>query len=272
MPVIGAYACTQPCTQICRRIARAMGGDLTATSEGLGRGTTLTFSIPLCVPAADDAAVAAAAKGGQNGGGEPVPGIAAAAAAAAAGDESTPAAPESDDSSGSFTAALSPSTPRAQHKHHAAGDASAAPPSSPAASPPPWSLATPPPSPSPPASPSTPGRPFAPGAANVLVAEDDALSQVVMRKLLTALRLRFTLVGNGAAAVEAYKQGTQGSNCFSEAVRPSFRHSSCTHALTIACHTVARRPQTCSTWCSWTFTVRHFASLAAATIIGLADE
>lgn len=28
-----------------------------------------------------------------------------------------------------------------------------------------------------------------------------------MRKLLTALRLRFTLVGNGAAAVEAYKQG-----------------------------------------------------------------
>jgi hypothetical protein len=30
-----------------------------------------------------------------------------------------------------------------------------------------------------------------------------------MRKLLTALRLRFTLVGNGAAAVEAYKQGTR---------------------------------------------------------------
>jgi hypothetical protein len=154
-------------TQICRRIARAMGGDLTATSEGLGHGTMLTFSIPLCVPAAGDGAVAAE-EGGQNGGGEPVPGTAAAATAATAGDESTPAAPESDDS-GSFTAALSPSTPRAQYKHPIAGGAAAAPP---------WSLLATPPPPSPPPSPSTPGRPIAPGAANVLVAEDDALSQV----------------------------------------------------------------------------------------------
>jgi CheY-like chemotaxis protein len=39
------------------------------------------------------------------------------------------------------------------------------------------------------------------------VAEDDLLSQAVMRKVLSRLGLRFTLVGDGAAAVEAYAQG-----------------------------------------------------------------
>jgi hypothetical protein len=163
-----------------------MGGDLTATSEGLGRGTTLTFSIPLCVPEPGDPA-AAAEVGGQS------------------GDASMPAAAESWDSSSSSALPLPCDDAQVAA---AAAAAAAAPQPSPAAPPPPW-----PPSPStssrsllPPASPS----PVPPGgAANVLVAEDDALSQMVMRKLLTALRLRFTIVPNGAAAVEAYKQGTR---------------------------------------------------------------
>jgi hypothetical protein len=38
--------------QICQRIAHAMGGALTASSEGRDRGTTFTFTIPLRLPAA----------------------------------------------------------------------------------------------------------------------------------------------------------------------------------------------------------------------------
>ena len=139
-----------------------MGGDLTATSEGLGRGTVMTFSIPLCVPAPDDAAAAAEGEAASSG-------------------EITPQRAEA----------------------HGAASAPPSPPSQ-------LQMSSPPPSPSsslsPPPSPSPPGA--APGAANVLVADDDALSQAVMRKLLKALRLRFAVVSNGAEAVEAFKQGT----------------------------------------------------------------
>lgn len=41
-------------------------------------------------------------------------------------------------------------------------------------------------------------------ALNVLVAEDDPLSQLVMRKLLGRLGVRFSLVENGALAVDAF--------------------------------------------------------------------
>ena len=143
-----------------------MGGDLTATSEGLGRGTVMTFSIPLCVPAPGDAAAAA----------------------------------EGEAWSGEIT-------PQRAEAHGAAASAPPSPPS-------PLQMSSPPPSPSsslsPPPSPSPPGA--APGAANVLVAEDDALSQAVMRKLLRALRLRFAVVSNGAEAVEAFKQGAPPSS------------------------------------------------------------
>jgi CheY-like chemotaxis protein len=179
-----------------------MGGDLTATSEGLGHGTTLTFSIPLCVPAASDPA-AAAEMGGQS------------------GDASTPGAAESWDSSSSSAAALLPLPPLCDEAQVAAAG-TAAPQPSPAAPPPPSPPPAPstlsPPSISPPAA--SPSSPVLPGAVNVLVAEDDALSQMVMRKLLAALRLRFTIVANGAAAVEAYKQGTR-THC----TLPSVRHS-----------------------------------------------
>jgi hypothetical protein len=204
--------------QICRRIARAMGGDLTAASEGLGRGTTLTFSIPLCVPAAGDAAAAAAAEeeGGQSssggGGGVPVVDFPAAAAAAAAAAATAAAASGASRDSG--CAAALPPLPARDDTHPADASDAAAPPSLPAAPPAPWPPPPPSPSPSPPASPSSPvAPPIAPPRGgvnvNVLVAEDDALSQVVMRKLLSALRLRFTLVANGAAAVEAYKHGAR---------------------------------------------------------------
>jgi len=135
-----------------------MGGDLTAASQGLGRGTTMTFSIPLCVPGPGDAA----AEGGQLMSCE-----ADVVGAAAGGALAAPPSP---------TASLSPPAT-------------------------PSSL-------SPPSSPSSPYSPPA-GAVSVLVAEDDPLSQKVMRKLLAALRLRFNIVGNGELAVTAYKQGAR---------------------------------------------------------------
>ena len=42
------------------------------------------------------------------------------------------------------------------------------------------------------------------GALNVLVAEDDPLSQTVMRKLLSRLGVRFAIEADGARAVEAF--------------------------------------------------------------------
>jgi CheY-like chemotaxis protein len=43
-----------------------------------------------------------------------------------------------------------------------------------------------------------------PSALSVLVAEDDPLSQTVMRKLLSRLGVRFTVVENGQLAVHAF--------------------------------------------------------------------
>ena len=193
-----------------------MGGDLTASSEGLGKGCTLTFIIPLCEPSAADSAAAAGAAdtaavgshsggGALEGGGEITPWVA------------EPAAPPSP---------LQP--PPARLPPMRLPSPAASPPPSPEASQSPVSP-SPPPSPSasqlssapsPPASPTAPRAPLAldPGAPSVLVAEDDQLSQTVMRKLLSALRLRFTLVGNGAAAVEAYKQGAPMQRCLARSV------------------------------------------------------
>jgi hypothetical protein len=46
--------------------------------------------------------------------------------------------------------------------------------------------------------------PPVPSALSVLVAEDDPLSQTVMRKLLSRLGVRFTVVENGQLAVHAF--------------------------------------------------------------------
>ncbi len=166
--------------QICRRIARAMGGDLLAESEGLGKGSTLTFIIPLCTPPLGSS------RSSEDG--SCVVHVAAAAAV-----------PPDDASSLDATATC------------AAGDENSASrrattPAAPAAVgasfvPPPLKLAL--------TTPSVLPVPEEPPAriANILVAEDDALSQAVMRKILTRLALRFTIVDNGVAAVEAYKQG-----------------------------------------------------------------
>ena len=83
-----------------------------------------------------------------------------------------------------------------------------------AAAAPPWaaalpdvSEAVPPASPVPPSPSSAPQSPVQEGGLHVLVAEDDALSQAVMRKVLGRMGLRHTIVANGATAVEAYRAG-----------------------------------------------------------------
>lgn len=151
---------TRHALQICRRIAHALGGDLTATSEGLGKGCTLTFTVPLCVPTGE-------------------PQLAGGPAA-----EDMPAEP--------------PPLPL---------------PSLPAAVPP-----AEPPHLSPEA-----------GGVSVLVAEDDKLSQAVMRKVMSRLGLRLTLVGDGAAAVEAYTRGAFA--CFAESSAFVLTHVSRCRAL-----------------------------------------
>jgi hypothetical protein len=161
--------------QICRRIARALGGDLTAASEGLGKGCIFTFTVPLCEPPPADAATAAL-----------LPPLLL-----------LPPHTEEDvrSASGSLPAeALDLSQTRLPLEH----------PPPPLSSPALLSSSTPPP-----ASPtmSSTDAEAAAGVVSILVAEDDALSQTVMRKVLSRLGLRYTLVGDGAAAVEAYMQG-----------------------------------------------------------------
>ena len=122
--------------QICQRIATAMGGTLTATSEGRDRGTTFTFAIPLL--------------------------------------EQDAGAP------GSLTAAQR--TPSLKRDTASCGHSASAPePDAQAAS--------------------------AAATVRVLVAEDDALCTAVMRKVLERLHVAGTIVGDGEAAVEAYKNG-----------------------------------------------------------------
>jgi hypothetical protein len=148
-------------SQICRRIATAMGGELTAASEGRGMGTTLTFIVPLSVPPPGDGAAA-------------------------------------DDDAPSALPAVVEAPLDASSRAAEAAEVIAPPPITTArpASPPPL----------PPLPPASTASSSSSSADNILVAEDDPLSQVVMRKVLQRLQLRFTIVGNGAAAVEAYKQ------------------------------------------------------------------
>jgi hypothetical protein len=170
---------THPSSQICRRIARALGGDLTAESEGLGKGCIMTFTVPLCVP-------------------EPAEAAAAAAAAALPPLQTE----EERDNSRSLGSPAEVLEPPASHLPHAPPPP---PPPSPASS----AAASPPGSPSllPMAVARSGATTTAAADVSILVAEDDALSQAVMRKVLSRLGLRCTLVGDGAAAVEAYRTG-----------------------------------------------------------------
>jgi CheY-like chemotaxis protein len=159
-----------------------MGGELTAASDGLGKGATMTFSIPLRTPALDV-------------------------------EHAVPPA---------VSAAM-------EHEYVAAG-----------ALPPAEVELLPPLDAQPASSRSSPSPPCSPSAllppqlrqANVLVAEDDLLSQAVMRKVLQRLGLRFTLVENGAAAVEAYRNG---ACCVLASVASvPFSHASCSaHAADV---------------------------------------
>ena len=152
---------------ICKRIAGAMGGALVAHSDGLGKGTTMEFTIPLLpVPRRSRRSSTSAAAG------------AAAAAMARL-------------SSSHLQSQLSSSRPCSPCSTHDA-------PSSPT-------------SPTSPASPASTAAdaPAAPRAsldaphARVLVAEDDRLSQTIMRKLLPKMGFAPTVVENGALAIDA---------------------------------------------------------------------
>jgi hypothetical protein len=191
-----------------------MGGDLVAESDGLGRGTIVTFTIPLCPASRDDVstpssrtascaaassalldAVAAAALSPRGGAARATPLERTISSSAAASD-------------GRGSAVLHPPRwqPTAISIPHSGGGDDSPPP--PLTLPSPRAVGSdsfvlPPLVLSPPPSPSSPS----PTNVNVLVAEDDALCQAVMRKILGRLGVRFTLVGNGAAAVAAYKEG-----------------------------------------------------------------
>jgi hypothetical protein len=179
-----------------------MGGDLTAHSAGLGRGTTVTFTIPLLLSSPDD--VSTPRGGRRSAAGSALFGafVAAAASPRCSAERASP--PERDAAADQAAARSRPIdidvfAPRADSDD---GPPPPLTPSSPRAAaaasfvPPPLLLTPPPPSPSP-----------SPPNVSVLVAEDDALCQAVMRKILGRLGVRFTIVGNGAAAVAAYKEG-----------------------------------------------------------------
>jgi two-component system sensor histidine kinase EvgS len=202
--------------QICRKIARAMGGDLTAASEGMGKGTTMTFTIPLCEPPGDVAVSSGAAV---NAADAPLDG-----AWALALPESAASRGISDDS------ALKQESEDAVAVTGGSADGV------PAFAAPLAALRPPPllPPPSPTASPAPPVTPPSvlpsPNAAHILVAEDDPLSQAVMRKVLSRLGLRHTLVGDGAAAVEAYRRGAQLLLC--ACIAPPLTRSHCSRLQT----------------------------------------
>ncbi len=177
---------------ICQRIARAMGGDLTAQSAGLGMGTTLEFTIPLLTPVDHDAPP----------GGSRLCEVTEAAAGPLAAPAAEPAVRDSavrDEAGAVHVGDVVAAPPALSAGTPAAGGtaATAAAAAGPSFVPPPPLL---------PLLALLPAGPVA-SSTNILIAEDDALSQMVMRKVLRHLSLRHTLVANGAEAVEAYKRG-----------------------------------------------------------------
>jgi hypothetical protein len=178
-----------------------MRGDLTAASAGLGQGTTLTFVIPLCTPPPDLHGV----PGGAADFPAPVLLVEAAHTWLPGGADDTAAMPGGEAAGSSGHARIATASSSA-HDDVSCSPAVPAPAVSASARlstiPSPWPTA-------PAASALPAAAPFfcAVSSTKILVAEDDALSQAVMRKVLGRLNLRFTMVGDGAAAVEAYRHG-----------------------------------------------------------------
>ncbi len=233
--------------QICRRIARAMGGDLTAHSEGLGRGTTVTFTIPLLLSSPDD--VSTPRGGRRSAAGSALFGAFVAAAASPRCSAGRASPPERDaaadqDAAHSRPTAIDVFAPRADSDDGLSPPLTPSSPRAVAAAsfvPPPLLLTPPPPSPSP-----------SPPNVSVLVAEDDALCQAVMRKILGRLGVRFTIVGNGAAAVAAYKEGARAKLATPRAHNTFHNTFPCCCSLTTRLRLCRRQAST--TWCSWTST------------------
>ncbi len=160
---------------LCKRLAAAMGGDLLAASDGLGCGATFTLQLPLVLPpgapphaqlsALNNALVCVIGSGEARMGGIRRRSVC---------EASTPS--PSPATSRDLTAAVVPT---------AAAAAAAAE--------------------GPAAEELKPGQRRDGAALRILVAEDDRVSQVIVRKLLKHVGAEVTLVGDGAAAVEAYR-------------------------------------------------------------------
>jgi signal transduction histidine kinase len=187
-----------------RRLAQAMGGDISAQSDGPGRGATFILRLPLVTPpgtppralsSVSDAVVFVIGAGAPP------------ASASSSSSDPAPPTPVSSFRSDDLCAA-SPAPPDA---HSASAEASAG-------------AADAPPTRTPSATASTPRQQHAhthaprrsvrelkPGQRadgaplRLLVAEDDRVSQVIVKKLLAHVGAEVLLVGDGAAAVEAYR-------------------------------------------------------------------
>ncbi len=179
-----------------------MRGDQKAASAGLGQGTTLTFVIPLCMPPPDDAhgvpgsaadfpappLLVEAARTWLPGGADDAAAMSGGEAAGSGGHARITAASSSaHDAVSCWPAAPAPAVSASTRLSTIPSQ---------------WPAATA-------ASALPAAAPFfcAVSSTKILVAEDDALSQAVMRKVLGRLNLRFTMVGDGSAAVEAYRHG-----------------------------------------------------------------
>jgi signal transduction histidine kinase len=202
-----------------RRLAQAMGGDITAHSEGLRRGATFILRLPLATPPGTpqralsfvtDSVVFVIGAGGPP-------------SAASSGSTDRPTPTSSFRSDGGDFRAVSP-LPEADAVDSAA--AAASPPTS-DTSPAATAAATPPARTSsstmasshPPTHHARAPRRSCGGGARelkpgqradgaplrLLVAEDDRVSQVIIKKLLAHVGAEVLLVGDGAAAVEAYR-------------------------------------------------------------------
>jgi CheY-like chemotaxis protein len=166
--------------QICKRIAAAMGGSLVAQSEGLGKGVTMVFTIPLGAEFKRTSAVVV------------VDNVWDEKPSALLRRMSAPR--EGSDRSRSPSVASPPDSPAASFSIAPAAAAGVS--SSQGGSVVQQSAAAPAPQ-------QDAAAEEGDARLRVLIAEDDRLCQTLMRKLMPTMGFVVTLVDNGASAIEA---------------------------------------------------------------------
>jgi CheY-like chemotaxis protein len=166
--------------QICKRIAGAMGGSLVAQSEGLGKGVTMVFTIPLGAELKRSSSVVV------------VDNVWDEKPSALLRRMSAPH--EGSDRSRSPSVASPPDSPAASFSSAPAADAGAL--SSQGGSVVQQSAAAPAPQ-------QDAAAEEGDARLRVLIAEDDRLCQTLMRKLMPKMGFMASLVDNGAEAIEA---------------------------------------------------------------------